>query len=248
MTSAGVPNTVTVEISDKRPARVSSSKGMAMLSAASAQLGPSPVRSGSATLHGMEQQAHVIRPAQADDGAAVAAVYGPYVRNTPVSFEVEPPTDAAMTERITGTLGTHPWLIAERQGVVVGFAYAGKHSQRAAYRWTVDVTVYVRDSERRTGVGRQLYQALLATLRLQGFRSAFAEIVLPNPSSVRLHEAMGFKHIGVHNDIGHKLGRWHDIGYWRLGLADGTARPNEPVPFAAFKHTPAFAELLAKAT
>jgi phosphinothricin acetyltransferase len=192
----------------------------------------------------MEQRAFVIRPAQADDGAAVAAVYGPYVRDTAVSFEVEPPTGVVMAERIIGTLGTHPWLVAEREGVVVGFAYAGKHSQRAAYRWTVDVTVYVRDTERRSGVGRQLYQVLLGTLRLQGFRSAFAEIVLPNSGSVRLHESMGFRHIGIHNDIGHKLGRWHDIGYWRLGLADGTDPPSEPVLFSELMHTPTFGDVL----
>jgi hypothetical protein len=135
-------------------------------------------------------------------------------------------------------------LVAEREGAVVGFAYAGKHSQRAAYRWTVDVTVYVRDGERRTGAGRQLYQVLLGILRLQGFRSAFAEIVLPNPGSVRLHEAMGFRHVGIHNDIGHKLGRWHDIGYWRLGLGDGPEPPSEPVPFAALMRTPAFDDVL----
>ena len=196
----------------------------------------------------MEQRQFVIRPAQASDGAAVAAVYAPYVHDTPVSFEVEPPTAAAMTERISGTLSTHPWLVAERHGVVVGFAYAGKHSQRAAYRWTVDVTVYVGDGERRTGVGHQLYRVLLTTLRLQGFRSAFAEIVLPNPGSVRLHEAAGFRHIGIHNDIGHKLGRWHDIGYWRLGLTDGVTPPDETIPFASFRHTPAFGELLAQVT
>ena len=104
----------------------------------------------------------------------------------------------------------------------------------------------MRDGERRAGVGRRLYQALLATLRLQGFRSAFAEVVLPNPGSVRLHEAMGFQHVGVHRDIGHKLGRWHDIGYWRLGLADGAAPPGEPVPFAALRQTTAFNDVLAQ--
>ena len=148
----------------------------------------------------------MIRTAQADDGAAVAAVYAPYVRDTAVSFEAEPPTAAVMADRISGTLGTHPWLVAARGSDVVGYAYAGQHSQRAAYRWTVDVTVYVRDGERRTGVGHRLYRALLTTLRLQGFRSVFAEVVLPNPGSVRLHEAMGFRPIGVHKDIGHKLG------------------------------------------
>jgi len=161
-----------------------------------------------------------------------------------VSFEVEPPSAAVMAERIVGILGTHPWLVAERAGEVIGFAYAGKHSQRPAYRWTVDVTVYVRETERRNGVGRQLYTALLGTLRQQGFRSAFAEIVLPNTGSARLHEAMGFRHVGVHKDIGHKLGRWHDIGYWRLGLSEEDVAPDEPVPFDLFRHTIAFKQLL----
>ncbi len=201
---------------------------------------------GSDNVCGMSHPQFVIRSARDDDGAAVAAVYAPYVRNTPVSFEVEPPSATVMTERIISTLGTHPWLVAKRGGEVVGFAYAGKHSQRAAYRWTVDVTVYVRDGERRTGVGRRLYQTLLGTLRQQGFRSAFAEIVLPNPGSARLHEAMGFQHIGIHKDIGYKLGRWQDIGYWRLGLSDSTIAPSEPIPFDTFRHTAAFNKLLAQ--
>ena len=192
----------------------------------------------------MEQIPVKVRAAQVEDGAAVAGIYGPYVRDTAVSFEADVPTAAVMAERISTTLLTHPWLVAERDGIVVGFTYAGKHSQRAAYRWTVDVTVYVSGDERRTGVGRQLYGALLATLRMQGFRSAFSEIVLPNAGSERLHEAMGFKHLGVHKDIGHKLGQWQDIGYWRLGLSEGSAPPEEPVPFTVFRQTPEFSKAL----
>jgi L-amino acid N-acyltransferase YncA len=186
----------------------------------------------------------VIRPAEISDAAAIGSIYAPYVLETAVSFESEPPTTAMMAQRISGTLETHPWLVAELSEGIVGYAYAGKHSQRAAYRWTVDVTVYVDGNMRRGGVGRALYLVLLETLRRQGFRSAFAEIVLPNPGSVRLHERAGFKQIGVHKDIGFKLGRWHDIGYWRLGLAVGAAPPSEPIPFAAFKETPSFADLL----
>ena len=192
----------------------------------------------------MDRTSHEIRPAQVEDGAAVAGIYGPYVRDTAVSFEADAPTSSVMTERIIATLPTHPWLVAERDGTVVGFAYAGKHSQRAAYRWTVDVTVYVGGDERRTGVGRRLYGALLTTLRLQGFRSAFSEIVLPNTGSVRLHEAMGFKHLGIHKDIGHKFGQWHDIGYWRLTLSEEPAPPDEPMPFAAFRQTPEFSKAI----
>ena len=188
----------------------------------------------------------LIRPAQEGDAAAVAAVYAPYVDSTAVSFEAEAPTAAIMAQRIGATLDTHPWLVAERDGEVVGFAYAGKHSQRAAYRWTVDVTVYVHEQERRSGVGRRLYATLLATLQGQGFRSAFAEIVVPNPGSTRLHEAMEFSRVGTHRDVGFKLGRWHDIEYWRLGLSDGAGPPSEPLAFADFRTTPAFADILAQ--
>jgi phosphinothricin acetyltransferase len=146
-----------------------------------------------------------------------------------------------MAERITKTVETHPWLVADQGGQVVGYAYAGKHRDRPAYRWTVDTTIYVDTAVHRRGIGRALYRVLLEILRRQGFRSAFAEIVLPNPGSIRLHETAGFKPIGMHKDIGFKLGCWHDIGYWGMGLADFDAPPNEPVPFATFRRTPGFA-------
>ena len=149
-----------------------------------------------------------------------------------------------MAERISSTLPTHPWLVAGRDRTVVGFTYASMHSQRAASRWNVDVTVYVSDGKRRSGVGRRLYGALLTTLRMQGFRSAFSEIVLPNEGSVRLHETMGFKHLDVHKEIGHKFGRWHHIGYWRLGLSEGSGSPLELMSFTVFRQTPEFSKAL----
>lgn len=189
----------------------------------------------------------LIRPALESDAEAVAAVYAPYVRDTAVSFETDAPSAAVMAQRIADTTLTHPWLVAERERVVVGYAYAAKHSQRPGYRWTVDATIYVRMEERRSGVGRCLYRALLAILRLQGFRSVFSEIVLPNAGSVGLHEMMGFKPIGIHKDIGFKLERWQDIGYWQLRLSQGMETPPEPIPFASLHHTAELAETLAQA-
>lgn len=188
----------------------------------------------------------LIRPALASDAASVAAVYAPYVRDTAVSFEAEAPSAETMAQRIADTVPTHPWLVAERGGGVVGYAYAGRHSQRPGYRWTVDATVYVEGGERRRGVGRVLYRALLAVLRLQGFRSVFSEIVLPNPGSVRLHERMGFVPVGIHEDVGFKLGHWRAIGYWALRLGDGPAPPHEPTPFAALAGTAGLADALAE--
>ena len=143
-----------------------------------------------------------IRPAEVGDAAAIAEIYAPYVSDTAISFETEPPTAATMAQRIVGSLETHPWLVAECDGEVVGYAYAGKHRERAAYRWTVDTTIYVNAATSRRGIGRALYRVLLDVLWQQGFRSAFAEIVLPNPGSVRLHETAGFKLIGIHKDVG----------------------------------------------
>jgi L-amino acid N-acyltransferase YncA len=197
--------------------------------------------SGRASVTRAKASEPAIRAAEEVDAAAIAAIYAPYVEKTAVSFEIDPPTAEIMAQRIAGSLETHPWLVADRGGEVVGYAYAGKHRERAAYRWTVDTTIYVDPAARQQGIGRALYRVLLDMLRWQGFRSAFAEIVLPNPGSVRLHENAGFKHVGVHKDIGFKLGRWHDIGYWRMGLTDTAAPPSEPVPFATFRQTSGFA-------
>jgi phosphinothricin acetyltransferase len=187
----------------------------------------------------------IVRAAKHEDAAAVARVYAPYVRDTVVTFEVEPPDAPTMARRIGDTLETYPWLVAENvAGDVVGYAYAGRHRERSAYRWTIDTTIYIDPAHRRSGVGKKLYRSLLDTLRGQGFRSAFAEIVLPNPGSVGLHERMGFNKIGIHHDIGFKLGSWCDIGYWRLGLSSGTAPQSDPMPFSVFRESLGFAGAL----
>lgn len=175
-----------------------------------------------------------IRPARAVDAAAVATVYAPYVRDTVISFEEEPPTAAEMAERIASTQAVHPFLVFEEGGRVVGYAYAGPHRARPAYRWSVDVTVYVAKHAHRSGVGRALYRDLLARLADQGFHSAFAGIALPNDKSVGLHEAMGFEHIGTYREVGFKFGGWHDVGWWRLSLNDGLPS-REPIPFSDLK-------------
>jgi L-amino acid N-acyltransferase YncA len=177
-------------------------------------------------------EGRIVRVARASDGRDIQAIYAPIVRDTPISFEVEPPSITETEDRIRSTLGMFPYLVCEADGRVVGYAYAGSHRERAAYRWSVDVTVYVGAAARRTGVGHSLYRSLLSILRRQRFHSAFAGITLPNESSVALHEAVGFRHLGVYEQVGFKLGGWHDVGWWRCGL--GLAPPaGEPIPFAA---------------
>ena len=163
----------------------------------------------------MGKRRFVIRPAVAADAADMQAIYAPIVERTAISFEEIPPTVAEMAARIDTTGQSYPYLAAEKSGRVAGFAYASQHRSRAAYRWSVDVTVYVAEQARGAGVGRALYGALLPMLAERGFHAAFAGIALPNPGSVALHEAMGFEHVGVYREVGFKLGRWHDVGWWQ---------------------------------
>jgi L-amino acid N-acyltransferase YncA len=170
----------------------------------------------------------------AGDGAACAAIYAPSVRDSVVSFEQEPPSAAEMTERIERLSATHQWLVADDGGRAAGFAYAGPHRTRAAYRWAAEVSVYIDAEYRRQGVGRALYGTLFDLLRRQGLQVLCAGVTLPNPSSVGLHEGMGFEPVAVYPRIGWKAGGWHDVGWWELELVaaeeSGGQEPPEPGP------------------
>ena len=169
-----------------------------------------------------------IRMACEADANALLEIYGPFCEKTAVSFETAAPTPVEMGRRIRETLNKFPWLIAQRDGEMVGYAYASAHRQRAAYRWSVETTAYIREGLRRGGIGRTLYESLISILRRQGFYSALAGITLPNPASVGFHEALGFKPVGVYRKIGYKLGAWHDVGWWQLELQPYTVTPEEP--------------------
>lgn len=174
-----------------------------------------------------------IRVAQPEDGPAVSSIYAHYVRETAASFETDPPGGEVMSSRISDVLPTYPYLVALREGGVVGFAYAGQHRARPAYRWSVDVTIYVAPTATRTGIGRALYTPLLDVLRLQGFHSAFAGITLPNPGSVALHEAFGFERIGLYKNVGYKHGAWRSVEWWGFEISDSDSPPVEFIPFAS---------------
>lgn len=172
------------------------------------------------------------RVADADDDArAIAEIYAPYVRETIISFETEPPDAAEMAQRIHRIGKQYPWLAASSGGEVSGYAYACENRSRLAYRWSVDVAVYLSASAQRAGIGRGLYRRLFAFLRAQGYVNAFAGISLPNAASVGLHEAMGFTLIGVYRNVGYKRGAWRDVGWWQLALQDPPAQPKEPLAF-----------------
>ncbi|MBV9817086.1 MAG: N-acetyltransferase [Solirubrobacterales bacterium] len=174
----------------------------------------------------------MIRHADPDrDAAACAAIYAPAVTDGVASMEERAPGPEAMADRIRATTRNFPWLVAELDGEVAGYAYAGPHRDRPAYRWACDVAVYVAAGGQRRGVGRALYERLFELLACQGYYEACAGITVPNAASVGLHETMGFTAIGRYRDIAYKQGRWLTVGWWqkslraRGGAAPGPIRP-----------------------
>ena len=166
-----------------------------------------------------------VRPAREDDAAAIAAVYAPVVEAGVSSFEAVAP-DAAEVRRRMAARPLLPWLVAEEDGVV-GYAYASRHRDRAAYRWAADCSIYLASDARGRGVGTALYDALIPLLRDLGYVTVHAGITLPNAASVALHERSGFAPVGVYRAVGFKHGAWHDVGWWQLRLRD---LPDDPEP------------------
>ena len=185
-----------------------------------------------------------IRLARESDAAAIAAIYRPTVESSVISFEAVAPDAVEIARRVHETLPDYPWLVCERDGQVAGYAYASRHSARAAYRWSVNTSVYVDAAHWRRGVGRGLYQSLFAILVSQGYVNAYAGITLPNPSSVGLHESVGFTPVGVYREVGYKLGRWHDVGWWERALAPRADAPGEPQSLAAAQARPDWGALV----
>ena len=167
----------------------------------------------------------VIRDADQRDGARCAEIYAPYVLDSAISFETEPPSAEEMARRIGAAQEDHAWLVLEDGGPVTGYAYGGVILTRAAYRWSTAVSVYLEQGRRRTGAGRALYEALFARLAARGFRMALAGITLPNDPSVGLHRALGFAPVGTYRRVGWKAGSWHDVAWWQRPLADDDGPP-----------------------
>lgn len=170
-----------------------------------------------------------VRDATERDAAACAAIYQPYVTDTAITFEADPPSPEQMAARIADAQRTHAWLVLEGGGRVVGYAYGGPFKARAAYRWSCEVSVYLELGRRRTGGGRALYTALLARLAERGYRTAVAGMTLPNDASVGLHRAMGFAPVGTYRRIGWKHGAWHDVAWTQREIVAGDDPPAEPL-------------------
>jgi phosphinothricin acetyltransferase len=174
----------------------------------------------------------IIRTAKASDAASVLKIYAPYIENTSYTFETEVPTIDSFKERINTYLQSWPWLVCEIDGVIAGYAYGSKHRERVAYQWSVESSVYVHDDFQRAGVARALYTALIEILKLQGFRNLYAVINLPNDKSVSFHEKLGFEYFATYQNVGYKLGKWKNVGWWQLQLNEYSMEPLPPVKFS----------------
>ena len=163
--------------------------------------------------------APLVRPATASDGAAIAAIYAPYVEGSIVTFEEISPTAAAMAERLMAA--PIPWVVAERDQRVIGYATISPWKPRSAYRFAVEFGVYVAPTAQRSGAGTALYRDLFARCVAAGIHTVLAGIALPNDASVAMHERLGFTHVGTLREVGCKFGRRIDVGYWQRHVAVG---------------------------
>lgn len=188
-----------------------------------------------------------IRLAAQDDGSRLAEIYRPAVEQTGVSFEEIAPDGPEMSRRIAQVLERTPWVVAEDGSAILGYAYATRHRERPAYAWSAEVSIYVDTTRQRSGVGRRLYATLFELLRLQGYQSAFAGIVQPNPVSSGFHRAMGFADVGIYRNVGYKSGRWCDTLWLQRPVGTHPAPPPPLRPLPQLADDPAVTALLGAA-
>jgi L-amino acid N-acyltransferase YncA len=170
-----------------------------------------------------------IRKVSLEDATAIAKIYEPYVTRTAVSFESVAPDSDEMAGRISRVTEMYPWLVAEDDEGIAGYAYVSRHRDRHVYQWAIDSSVYIDPSRQRSGLGRRLYTELFGIAKRQGFTNVFAGITLPNEASVGLHRAMGFELVGIYKRIGFKFGAWHDTSWWQLSWPTEEDSPSDPV-------------------
>jgi phosphinothricin acetyltransferase len=160
----------------------------------------------------------MIRAIEDSDIEAICSIYNYYIVNTIITFEEEEVSVDVMRKRVEEVTASFPWLVYEEQGRVLGYAYAGKWRGRTAYRHSAELSVYLSNDERGRGLGKKLYQTLLAELRKTDLHAVIGGVSLPNEQSQRLHESLGFKKVAEFKEVGYKFNKWIDVGYWELFL------------------------------
>ncbi len=185
-----------------------------------------------------------IRLANEKDSASLLSIYGEYIKNTAITFEIEVPSESEFGIRIKNVIDNLPWLVCEIDGEIVGYAYAAKHRERVAYQWSVDTTVYLKHHFHRRHIATALYTTLLQLLKLQGYYNAFAGVALPNTESTTFHEAFGFKSVGVFHNAGYKLNEWRDVKWFELTINEHVKSPTQPKSINEIKDTKEFKDII----
>ena len=175
----------------------------------------------------MSEPVFTFRLATPDDAEVLQAIYAPYVETT-VTFEYVAPPVEEFRQRIIDRVSVYPYIVCEEDGVPVGYAYASRLYERAAYAWAVELSVYFAPNHRGRGMGRKIYDKMLSLLKLQGVRTVHGKVTFPNPASDKLHNAMGFKLMATLENVGFKNGEWRSINHWEKQIGDFSCAP-EPI-------------------
>ncbi len=173
----------------------------------------------------------LIRFASSSDAKDILAIYTPFISDTSLTFELEVPSEQEFADRIETYMQEWPWLVCEINGVIAGYAYASRYRERPGYQWSCECSVYIHDNYLKRGIARALYSALTEILKRQGFRNVYAVINLPNEKSVSLHEKCGFEWMATYENVGYKLGKWKDVGWWVKKINAYVDEPDSPIPF-----------------
>jgi phosphinothricin acetyltransferase len=172
-----------------------------------------------------------LRIADVRDAADMVQIYAPFIRSSGITQEIEVPSTEAFAERVKTTLIERPWIVCDVDGMLAGYAYAGKHRERSGYQWCTEPSVYVDEKFHRSNIATALYTALFEILKKQHYVNAYAVITLPNPQSVAFHEKFGFTYLTTFKRIGFKLGKWHDVGWWEKQVNRHEYVMSDPIKF-----------------
>ncbi len=168
------------------------------------------------------------RRATEEDVVSILAIYAPYVTDSAITFEYDVPSEEEFRQRIRTISAEYPYFVCESDGQIIGYAYAHRHMERAAYQWNAEISIYIRQGFTGKGLGKTMCQALIDLLRLQGIRNVFSCVTIPNERSAHLHHSMEFSTEGIFQNAGYKCGKWQTIAWFRKNIAPYT---NEPAPF-----------------
>jgi phosphinothricin acetyltransferase len=180
------------------------------------------------------------------DASAILNIYAPFIINTAITFEYDLPTVSEFAERIDKISKNYPWLVCVNENELAGYAYGCAHRERKAYQWSAEVSVYVAENYRRSGIAKKLYHTLFELCRLQNIVNLYAGIVLPNEQSEKFHRNCGFRDVGIYKKIGYKLGGWHNVLWMHLAINDPPDFPDPLIPFTQIE-SKACEEVLMKA-